>query len=102
MVGWGAQIIRLGTSGDVSNGRFDYPVGKLRLRETTEAMQRAEQNLDQIWRKFDDEMINRVGSACRCSAGAFEAIQAIIPWRGKNCKLDQTHCSTGKSFLRLS
>ncbi|KAG9319932.1 hypothetical protein KVV02_005532 [Mortierella alpina] len=36
-----------------SNGRFYYPVEKRRTKETTEAMQQAEKNLDDFWEKLD-------------------------------------------------
>ncbi|SMR52802.1 unnamed protein product [Zymoseptoria tritici ST99CH_1E4] len=40
--------------GAASEGRFNYPIEKRRTRETTEAMQRAEANLDLFWRKVDE------------------------------------------------
>jgi hypothetical protein len=41
--------------------RFHYPSDKRRTRETTEAMQLAEQNLDQFWARFDAKYQSKVG-----------------------------------------
>jgi hypothetical protein len=42
----GDETIRFGAVGDISSGKFEYPVGKRRTKQTNEAMQRTEQNLD--------------------------------------------------------
>ncbi|KAG0043473.1 hypothetical protein BGZ83_011357 [Gryganskiella cystojenkinii] len=38
---------------DPSNGQFFYPVDRRRTKENTEAMQKAERNLDSFWRRLD-------------------------------------------------
>ncbi|KAF8860574.1 hypothetical protein BDZ45DRAFT_672478 [Acephala macrosclerotiorum] len=39
--------------GNPTDGRFDYPVGRRRTKETTEKMRKAEQSLDAFWTKID-------------------------------------------------
>lgn len=39
--------------GSPANGRFHYPVVKLRTKENHEAMQAAERNLDEFWNQVD-------------------------------------------------
>ncbi|KAI9868436.1 MAG: hypothetical protein M1813_005880 [Trichoglossum hirsutum] len=46
----GSSLAKLGTPTD---GRFFYPVDRRRTRETTEAMRRAEEQLDAFWRAAD-------------------------------------------------
>lgn len=41
--------------------RFHYPSDKRRTKETTEAMQLAEKNLDQFWAKFDAKYKSKFG-----------------------------------------
>lgn len=41
--------------------RFHYPSDKRRTRENTEAMQLAEQNLDEFWARFDAKYKSKVG-----------------------------------------
>ncbi|KAG0043472.1 hypothetical protein BGZ83_011356 [Gryganskiella cystojenkinii] len=41
-------------------GRFYYPVDKRRTKETTEAMQQAERNLDEYWLKLDNFLSQKV------------------------------------------
>ncbi|KAF9560858.1 hypothetical protein EC968_005975 [Mortierella alpina] len=45
---------------DPSNGKFYYPVEKRRTKETTEAMQQAEKNLDEFWEKLDSYLLPRM------------------------------------------
>ncbi|MCJ1352873.1 MAG: hypothetical protein MMC33_002857 [Icmadophila ericetorum] len=47
--------------GNPRDGRFDYPVSEPRTRETTEAMQKAERNLDEFWADFDSFLYNNTG-----------------------------------------
>ena len=42
-------------------GRFSYPVEKRRTRETTEAIRRAESNLDEFWVHVDKFLVNKAG-----------------------------------------
>lgn len=51
----------LGKLGAPCEGRFFYPVGKRRTRENTEAMRRAEQNLDEFWANADRFLVNKAG-----------------------------------------
>ena len=44
-----------------SNGCFAYPADKRRTKETAEAMQRAEQNLDEFWAYIDQVMYRKAG-----------------------------------------
>lgn len=46
--------IALGRHAGLANGKFYYPVEKRRTRETVEAMQSAEQALDNFWLKVDE------------------------------------------------
>ncbi|CAO3567002.1 unnamed protein product [Mortierella alpina] len=41
------------SNADPSSGRFYYPVEKCRTKDTTESMQQAEKNLDEIWERVD-------------------------------------------------
>ena len=43
--------------GTPSKGRFNYPVGKRRTRENTEAMRKAENELDAFWQAVDRELM---------------------------------------------
>lgn len=54
----GTSLCKLGAP---TEGRFFYPVGKRRTRETTEAMRRAEQNLDEFWASADKFLVNKAG-----------------------------------------
>lgn len=47
----------LGSLGNPTGGKFVYPVGKRRTRENVEAMRSAEENLDKLWRKFDQDLM---------------------------------------------
>ncbi|KAG0050122.1 hypothetical protein BGZ83_005081 [Gryganskiella cystojenkinii] len=47
---------------DPTSGRFFYPVDKRRTKETTEAMQKAEKNLDAFWAVFDKILVTKVDS----------------------------------------
>ncbi|KAF8349259.1 hypothetical protein F5887DRAFT_1233694 [Amanita rubescens] len=51
----------LGKLGAPLEGRFFYPVEKRRTRETTEAMRRAESNLDEFWAYVDRFLVNKAG-----------------------------------------
>ncbi|KAF9271414.1 hypothetical protein BGZ68_003676, partial [Mortierella alpina] len=51
--------ISLGNA-DPSNGRFFYPVERRRTKETTEAMQQAEKNLDDFWEKLDKVLLPKM------------------------------------------
>ena len=42
-------------------GRFFYPVEKRRTREITEAMRRAERNVDEFWANVDRFLVNKAG-----------------------------------------
>jgi hypothetical protein len=46
----------LGSLGNPTGGKFVYPVGKRRTRENVEAMRSAEENLDKLWRQFDQDV----------------------------------------------
>ena len=48
-----------------SDGKFRYPACEPRTRATTEAMRKAEQNLDNFWKDIDDRFYDSTGS---CSA----------------------------------
>ncbi|KAF9945186.1 hypothetical protein BGZ72_001585 [Mortierella alpina] len=45
---------------DPSNGKFFYPVEKRRTKETTEAMQQAEKNLDDFWERLDKFLLPKM------------------------------------------
>ncbi|OCK75654.1 hypothetical protein K432DRAFT_308042 [Lepidopterella palustris CBS 459.81] len=69
----GETCIHLGAEGDPTTGRFYYPVSKRRTKETNDAMQRAEQNLDSLWAKFDEQLRSKVGP------DTYMVIQGMIP-----------------------
>jgi hypothetical protein len=52
----------LGSLGTPTDGKFVYPVGKRRTRETVEAMRSAEKNLDKFWRKVDEDIKSNADS----------------------------------------
>jgi len=54
----GTLLSKLGAP---SEGRFFYPVEKRRTRETTEAMRRAERNVDEFWANVDRFLVNKAG-----------------------------------------
>jgi len=56
----GDGYIRLGEDGDPTTGRFYYPVNKRRSKESNEAIQTAEKNLDAFWAKFDEQLRSRI------------------------------------------
>jgi len=47
------QGISLAKVGDPSDGRFSYPSDKRRTKKTTDAMRKAEENLDSVWQIVD-------------------------------------------------
>ena len=47
----------LGTLGNPTDGKFVHPVGKRRTRENVEAMRSAEENLDKLWCRFDQDLM---------------------------------------------
>ena len=66
---------KLGAEGDPTSGRFHYPADKRRTKENNEAMQKAEENLDAFWHKFDTTLRSRV------PAQSYEALQQCMPTR---------------------
>ncbi|KAF4979917.1 hypothetical protein FZEAL_3972 [Fusarium zealandicum] len=48
--------------GEPSGGKFNYPFGKRRTKETVDALRQAESNLDMFWAKVDDVTKARVPS----------------------------------------
>jgi hypothetical protein len=46
----------LGSLGAPTGDKFAYPVAKRRTREDVEAMRSAEENLDKLWRKVDEDI----------------------------------------------
>jgi hypothetical protein len=52
----------VGSLGTPTGGKFVYPVGKRRTRETVEAMRSAEENLDKFWRKVDEDIKSKADS----------------------------------------
>ncbi|KAI9831131.1 MAG: hypothetical protein M1819_005219 [Sarea resinae] len=54
----GGQCFKLGVPSD---GRFHYPSDKRRTQQTTEAMRKAESNLDLFWQKVDQTYKARTG-----------------------------------------
>ncbi|KAI0145135.1 hypothetical protein GGR57DRAFT_480902 [Xylariaceae sp. FL1272] len=52
----GDKFLKLGNLGETTSGKFSYPVHKRRTKESTIAMQMAEQNLDKFWDAYDRHM----------------------------------------------
>lgn len=52
------ELSRLGTP---IGGRFAYPADKRRTKQTTEAMQKAERNLNEFWAAVDEHFTDRGG-----------------------------------------
>lgn len=48
--------------GDITDGRFTYPIEKRRTKENVEALRKAEANLDAFWATVDQHMHSKVGS----------------------------------------
>lgn len=55
----GLNTAPLVNAGEVSDGRFRYPVDKRKTRENTEVMQAAERNLDLFWTKVDGQFLHK-------------------------------------------
>ncbi|EPE05514.1 hypothetical protein F503_02253 [Ophiostoma piceae UAMH 11346] len=68
---------------DPSSGRFAYPVDKRRTKETVEAMQRAELNLDKFWLYIDQVMHLKAGDLKHT---AMEELLANPKARRRTCK----------------
>ncbi|KAH8775311.1 hypothetical protein F5883DRAFT_627450 [Diaporthe sp. PMI_573] len=47
--------------GDLSGGRFAYPIDKRRTRENTETLRQSEENLDTFWAKIDELVHSKAG-----------------------------------------
>lgn len=54
----GLNTAPLVNAGDISDGKFRYPVDKRKIRENTEVMQAAERNLDSSWTKVDGQLVH--------------------------------------------
>ena len=54
-----AEAVRLG---DISGGRFAYPIEKRRTRENVETLRRSEGNLDEFWASVDQLIYTKVGT----------------------------------------
>ena len=63
----------LGSLGNPIGGKFAYPVGKRRTRENVEALRSAEDNLDKVWRKFDEDLMAKARQLWNKAKGALEA-----------------------------
>jgi hypothetical protein len=55
-IGLDKQDHSIGSLGAPTGGKFTYPVAKRRTRENVEAMRSAEENLDKLWRKVDEDI----------------------------------------------
>ncbi|OJJ37693.1 hypothetical protein ASPWEDRAFT_93070, partial [Aspergillus wentii DTO 134E9] len=69
----GKDYIQLGEDGDPTSGKFYYPIGKRRSKETIDAMRNAEKNLDDFWLKFDEQLRDRIDE------DSYEYLQRIAP-----------------------
>lgn len=51
----------MGSLGNPSDKKFDYPVARRRTKENTEIMQQSEANLDAFWSQIDKKMSQKAG-----------------------------------------
>ncbi|KAJ5711451.1 hypothetical protein N7488_005607 [Penicillium malachiteum] len=70
--------------GDLSGGRFTYPIDKRRTRENVEALRKAESNLDSFWAAIDQIMISKTGDLSSTALHALlsqpRALQRTLEW----------------------
>lgn len=69
----------LASKGNPAGGRFRYPADKRRTEEHTEAMRRAEENLDEFWQAFDRDFQQAHTKSPRIQALLAERVRRRTP-----------------------
>ncbi|EEU34289.1 uncharacterized protein NECHADRAFT_50192 [Fusarium vanettenii 77-13-4] len=64
-------LTNIGRLAEPSGGKFSYPFGKRRTKDTVDALRRAEANLDAIWDKIDERLRSKAPALQRTAVHRF-------------------------------
>ncbi|EON69971.1 hypothetical protein W97_09236 [Coniosporium apollinis CBS 100218] len=78
-----AKDMRLADVGEPSERRFHYPADKRRTKANTAAMRRAEEHLDQFWKRVNSHYIARTGHGLHDSLPSGSLVERLLQRTGE-------------------